>query len=192
MSINTLHLTNCFHAESGRIATLYRELLKGAAHLGREIRLVIPASSDAVETHGRCGKVYHVAARASRLSPGYRLLMPRHYLFPNSPLRPILANERPDLVECCDKYTMYCMAGLLRRGWFLGHYRPAVVGLSCERLDENVAHYICTRPTVVPLCQFYMKHMSFPVFDHHIATSEHVGGNCTKRLADTRSGGASG
>jgi hypothetical protein len=69
MSIKTLHLTNCFHTESGGIATFYRELLKGAERLRREIRLVIPAGSDAVETHGRYGKVYHVAARPSTSAP---------------------------------------------------------------------------------------------------------------------------
>jgi alpha-1,6-mannosyltransferase len=175
-SIKTLHLTNCFHTESGGIATFYRELLKAAERFRREIRLVIPADSDAVETHGRYGKVYHVAARPSSLSPSYRLLMPRHYLLPNTPLRRILADEKPDLVECCDKYTMNYMAALLRRGWFLEHYRPAVVGLSCERMDENVAHYISTRPAVAPLCQFYMKHLYFPMFDHHIAVSAHVAG----------------
>lgn len=176
MSIKTLHLTNCFHSESGGIATFYRELLKGAERLQREIRLVVPASSDGVETHGRYGKVYHLAAQPARLSPGYRLLMPRHYLLPHAPLRRILADERPDLVECCDKYTMIYLAALLRRGWLLGHYRPAVVGLSCERMDENVAHYISTHPAAAPFCQLYMRHLYFPVFDHHIAVSPHVAG----------------
>jgi alpha-1,6-mannosyltransferase len=176
MSIKTLHLTNCFHAESGGIATFYRELLKGAERLRREIRLVVPAGFDSVQTHGRHGKVYYVAARSSRLSRGYRLLMPRHYLFPNTPLRRILEDEKSGLVECCDKYTMNYMAALLRRGWFIPNYRPAVVGLSCERMDENVAHYISARPAVAPLCQFYMKYLYFPMFDHHIAVSTHVAG----------------
>jgi hypothetical protein len=118
----------------------------------------------------------HVAAFPSRLSPSYRLLVLRHYLFPNAPLRRILADERPELVECCDKYTMNYMAAMLRRGWFVEHYRPAVVGLSCERMDENVAHYISDRPAAAPLCQFYMKHLYFPMFDHHIAVSAHVAG----------------
>ena len=176
MSIKTLHLTNCFHAESGGVATFYRELLNGVERLQREICLVVPASFESVQRHGRYGKVYCVAAGSSRLSPGYRLLTPRHYLFPNTPLRRILAAEKPDLVECCDKYTMNYMAALLRRGWFIARYRPAVVGLSCERMDENVTHYLCGRPAMAPLCQFYMKHLYFPMFDHHIAVSPHVAG----------------
>lgn len=176
MSIKTLHLTNCFHTESGGIATFYRELLKGAERQQREIRLIIPGAMDREETHGDYGKIYHVAARSSRLSPGYRLLMPRQYLTPHAPLRRILAIEKPDLVECCDKYTMVYMAALLRRGWFLDGYRPTVVGLSCERMDENVAHYLSTRPKAASLARFYMKHFYFPMFDHHIAVSPHVAG----------------
>src|SRR5215472_13476890 len=110
------------------------------------------------------------------MSPGYRLLMPRQYLTPHAPLRRILAIEKPGLVECCDKYTMIYMAALLRRGWFLDGYRPTVVGLSCERMDENVAHYLSARPKAAWLARFYMKHLYFPMFDHHIAVSPHVAG----------------
>lgn len=70
MSIKTLHLSNCFHAESGGIATFYRELLNSAERLRREIRLVVPASLDSVKAHGRYGKIYYVAARSWRLSSG--------------------------------------------------------------------------------------------------------------------------
>jgi alpha-1,6-mannosyltransferase len=190
MNIKTLHLTNCFHAESGGIATFYRELLKRAEVVGREIRLVVPGRANRLETHGRFGKVYHVAAECSRLSPSYRLLTPRHYLLPRSPLRQILATEKPDLVECCDKYTMIYMAALLRRGWLLGGYRPAVVGLSCERMDENVAHYLSTKPGAVSLSRFYMRHFYFPMFDHHIAVSPHVAGELSEasRGHDVRRG----
>jgi alpha-1,6-mannosyltransferase len=176
MSIKTLHLTNCFHTESGGIATFYRELLKTAERLEREIRLVIPGGTDRVESHGKYGKIYHVAAPCSRLSPGYRVLMPRQYLTPHAPLRRILAIEKPDLVECCDKYTMVYMAAMLRLGWLLDDYRPAVVGLSCERMDENVAHYLSPRPRAASFSRFYMKHFYFPMFDHHIAVSPHVAG----------------
>jgi hypothetical protein len=62
---------------------------------------------------------------------------------------------------------MNYLAALLRLGWLTGHYRPAVVGLSCERMDENVAQYIS---------RFYMRRLYFPMFDHHIAISAHVAG----------------
>jgi len=76
MSIKTLHLTNCWHAESGGIATFYREMLKGAERLGRPMRLVVPGETDRTEEHGRHGKIFHVAGSRSRVSPGYRLIMP--------------------------------------------------------------------------------------------------------------------
>jgi glycosyltransferase involved in cell wall biosynthesis len=174
VSIKTLHFTNCYHLESGGVATFYHELLQAADRLGRQMRLVVPGPADRVEAYGRHGKIYHVAGSPSRLSPGYRVLMPQKYLLPRSPLRAILASEKPDLVECCDKYTMIYMAALLRRGWLLGGYRPAVIGLSCERMDHSFARYISPRPEAGPLCQFYMKHFYFPVFDHHIAVSQHV------------------
>lgn len=65
MSIKTLHLTNCFHAESGGIATFYRELLKGAERLQREIRLVVPASLDSVKATGGTAR-YTMWLRALR------------------------------------------------------------------------------------------------------------------------------
>jgi alpha-1,6-mannosyltransferase len=71
---------------------------------------------------------------------------------------------------------MVFMAALLRRGWLLDGYRPAVVGLSCERMDENVAHYLSSRPPAASLSRLYMKHFYFPTFDHHIAVSRHVAG----------------
>ena len=177
MSIKTLHLTNCWHSESGGIATFYRELLQGAARYGRQIRLVVPGSRDELEECGPFAKIYHVRGQPTRLSPGYRLLMPHQYLLPHAPLREILAAERPDLVECCDRYTLNYLAGFLRRGWFMGRaYRPAVVGLECERMDDNVATYVSRRPLAKSFCRWYLRWLQFPLFDHHIAVSDYVAG----------------
>jgi alpha-1,6-mannosyltransferase len=172
VSIKTLHLTNSWHAESGGVATFYRELLGAAERRERAIRLVVPAPSDWVEEHGRFGRIYHVAAQPSRLSPGYWVIGPQQYLLPDAPLRRILAEERADLVEFCDKYTLNYLAALLRRGWLLGPgYRPAVVGLSCERLDRNMALYFSPSALARRFCRYYMKWLYFPMFDHHIAVS---------------------
>ena len=177
MSIKTLHCTNCWHSESGGIATFYRELLHAAERHGRQIRLVVPGARDRVEECGPFAKIYHVRGRPSRLSPGYRLLMPHQFLLPNAPLRHILADERPDLVECCDRYTLNYLAGFLRRGWLLGHaYRPAVVGLQCERMDDNVATYIWRHPLAKSFCRWYLRWLQFPLCDHHIAVSDYVAG----------------
>lgn len=191
MSIKTLHLTNYWHSESGGIATFYRELLSAAERQGRQIRLVVPGARDHEETRGEFGKIYHVSGRPSRISPGYRLVMPQQYLLPGAPLRRILAGERPDLVECCDRYTLNYLAALLRRGWLMGSgYRPAVVGLHCERMDDNVAAYVSRRPAAKGFCQWYLRWLEFPMFDHHIAVSDYVAGELREVAAghDVRRG----
>ena len=172
MSIKTLHLTNNWHAESGGVATFYREMLNAAESHGRAIRLVVPAAADRIEEHGRFGRIYHVKSPPAPLNPSYRMMMPLQYLLPRSPLRRILLEERADLVECCDKYTLNYLAALLRRGWLLGRdYRPAVVGLSCERMDRGMAQYVSRSPAALAFCRCYMKWLHFPMFDHHIAVS---------------------
>jgi alpha-1,6-mannosyltransferase len=173
-TIKTLHLTNCWHAESGGIAVFYREMLKTSERMGREMRLVVPGDADRVEPHGRHGKIIHVASRASRLSPGYRLIMPSQYLLPGSFLRRVIAEERADLVECCDRYTLNYLAALLRRGWFRRGYRPTVLGLTCERMDDNVAQYVSRHRLAMGFCRAYLKWLHFPLFDHHIANSAHT------------------
>ena len=78
-------------------------------------------------------------------------------------------------MECCDKYTLNYLAALLRRRWLLrGGYRPAVVAISCERMDENMAHYVSGSAAAMRFCRSYMKWLHFPMFDHHIAVSPHA------------------
>jgi glycosyltransferase involved in cell wall biosynthesis len=55
-------------------------------------------------------------------------------------------------------------------------YRPAVVGLHCERMDDNVATYVSPRPIAKIFCQWYLRWLEFPMFDHHIAVSDYVAG----------------
>src|SRR6185437_2236228 len=175
--MKTLHVTNYWHSESGGVATFYRELMKCANRLGREMRIVAPGAKSEVETCGKFGKIYRVRGRQSRLSRGYWLLTPETYLLPSSPVRQILNSERPGLVECCDKYTLNYLAALLRRGWLMGRgYRPTVVGLSCERMDDNMVTYLSASRPALRFCDAYMKWLHFPMFDHHIAVSEHAAG----------------
>src|SRR5262249_17618249 len=83
--------------------------------------------------------------------------------------------ERPDVVECCDKYTLTYLAALLRiRRLGIPNYRPAVVGLTCERMDENMSSYVSPGRLAHAFCRLYMRHLYFPMFDHHIAVSAHT------------------
>jgi len=173
--MKTLHLTNCWHSESGGIATFYRALLSQAEAERRPIRLVVAGAKDGVETHGEYGRIYRVRSRPSPFSPGYRMMTPLSHLHPRGLVREILAAERPDLVECCDKYTLNYLAGLLRKKWLgIPGYRPVVVGLTCERMDESLASYLSPGGLARTFCRWYMQWLYFPLFDHHIAVSPHT------------------
>lgn len=175
MPATTLHLTNAYHGTSGGIRTFYRALLAEAEARGRRMRLVVPGARARVETCGRFGVVYVVAApRAPGFDRRYHLLSPRHYLGSSSPIARILAHERPDVVEVCDKYTLCHVARLLRLGWYGSRPRPTLVGLSCERMDDNVAAYLSARAPVLAAARHYLRHVYAPSFDVHVANSAYT------------------
>lgn len=170
--MKTLHLTNSWHATSGGIATFYRALMTAANERGHEMCLVVPGTTDKVEPVGAYGRIYSIASPTSPVNSEYRMILANQYLGRGSSLRQILKEERPDLVEICDKYTLNYFGGMLRVGLIrdLG-YRPVVIGLSCERMDDNVRAYLRWNAFMRTLTKFYMKWLYFPLFDHHIANS---------------------
>jgi alpha-1,6-mannosyltransferase len=173
--MKTLHVTNAWHANSGGIATFYRALIRAAEQRQHEIRLVVPGEKDGMEEAGRHARIYTVAAPQAPLNPDYRLITPRSYLSRSTRLREIVRHERPDIVEVCDKYTLNYFAGMLRTGMMKElEPRPLVVGLSCERMDDNVRAYLGWNQAVQPLVRFYMKWIYFSLFDHHIANSDYT------------------
>jgi alpha-1,6-mannosyltransferase len=90
-------------------------------------------------------------------------------------LQRIVNEELPDLIEVSDKYSMPYLAGLLRTRRLPGvNHRPTAVGLSHERMDENMAAYISGGRHARRFCEWYMKWIYFPMFDHHITVSEHT------------------
>jgi len=172
MQFKSLHLTNAWHEGSGGIRTFYRVLLQAAERRRQWLRLVVPSERTWCEEVGAFGRIYHVRARRALFNSRYRLLDPVTYLLPGSQVQAILERERPDLVEINDKYTLNYLGGLLRvwRGRRLS-WHPTVIGLSCERMDDNVTAYLSTSRMVRRLTRWYMKWMYFPLFDHHIANS---------------------
>jgi alpha-1,6-mannosyltransferase len=174
--MKSIHLTNAWHEESGGIATFYRALMRAAENAGHELRLIVPADATRVEEVSPHVRIYHLEARRAPLNRGYRWLLPARYLPRRSELRRILQQERPDLVEICDKYTLQYLAGLVRRNWFFSDaQRPTLVGLSCERMIDNLVVYLPRFPLAERFCRLYMKWLYFPLFDHHIAVSSFVG-----------------
>jgi glycosyltransferase involved in cell wall biosynthesis len=103
------------------------------------------------------------------------LILPHTFLLPQGKgLRRILRLEQPDLVEVCDKYSLCWLAGALRREWIGGVPRPTLVGMSCERMDDNVESYITATPPARRLAKLYLGKIYAPLFDYHIAVSHYV------------------
>ncbi len=175
--MKTVHLTNAWCATSGGIATFYRALLDAANRRGHQMRLVVPGERDAVEEWGPHGRIYYVKSPQAPFNGGYRMILPHRYLPPGSRIQRILASEAPDLVEVCDKYSLNWLAGLLRIGAFPSiRKRPAVVGLSCERLDDNFGAYVASGRLAEHFCRAYMRWFYFPLCDHHITVSAYTAG----------------
>ena len=173
MPIKTLHLTNYWHERSGGIATFYRHLMEAANLHQRQMVLVVPGEQDEVIEVGAYSKIYKIAAPASPFNHEYRTIYPREFSSPGSKIQRILADECPDLVELCDKYSLLHLGSLLRsRLLSTVGFRPVVVGLTCERMDENFAAYASRAWWASTFTRFYMRHIYFPAFDHHIAVSE--------------------
>ena len=187
MPVTSLHLTNAWHPHSGGIRTFYRALLDGAAAAARRVVLVVPGERDAVEDHGPHGCIYTVAApRAPAFDRRYRILYPHRFL-PGSGgvVTRVLAGERPDVVEICDKYALPYLAALLRKGLLRGVARPSLlVGLSCERLDDNLAAYVAGGVLSRTFTRWYLRHVYGPPFDVHLANSVYTADELRVALHD--------
>jgi alpha-1,6-mannosyltransferase len=184
LPIKTLHITNCYHPSSGGIRTFYRALLNAANQRHREIRLVVPGATNSVEDVGEFAKIYTIAAPASPfVDSTYRLLLPHLYALPyRSKLRRIIEEERPDLVEVCDKYTLCFLPSVLRRGWIESDHQAVLVGLSCERMDDNVSAFISPGSLGRRFANWYMRKIYAPRFDCHISNSQYTAGELTDAL----------
>lgn len=175
MTFKTLHITNAWHSASGGVATFYRALMESANRRGHLLRLIVPGKEDSVEDVGSHCRIYSVAAPAAPLNPAYRTIYPAQFLFTGSKVQRLLAAERPDLIEVSDKYTLAYLGGLLRLRLLGGiDFRPVVVGLSNERMDDNFRTYLGWLPLGKQFCSWYMHWIYFPFFDHHIANSEYT------------------
>jgi glycosyltransferase involved in cell wall biosynthesis len=139
------------------------------------MHLVVPAEADRTERLDGWTTIHHVrAARSPWFDRRYRLLRPDHYWSRRSPVGRILATVRPDLIEVCDKYTLSQVGRLARAGWYWAGHRPTVVGLSCERMDDNVRAYLAGGRHLVPAAHAYMRTVYAPSFDAHIANSRYT------------------
>ena len=83
------------------------------------------AAADSVEEVGAFARIYSVKARTIA---GVRLAVsrdsPGSYLSGAGRLRSILADEQPDLIEICDKYSLFYLAALAAPGMDGGGKAP--------------------------------------------------------------------
>jgi alpha-1,6-mannosyltransferase len=175
--LKTLHLTNAWHAASGGIGTFYKALFAAANRNGFPMRLVVPGDSTRIERAGQFGLIYYLKASLAPLDRNYRMLYPQRFLIPRSAIQRILNEENPDLIEISEKYTLPYLGGLLRTGRLPGvRIRPAVIGASHERMDENVAAWFSDSAVARRFSRWYMKSIYFPMFDHHLTFSAWTAG----------------
>ncbi|MDH3494442.1 MAG: hypothetical protein OEM82_12880, partial [Acidobacteriota bacterium] len=107
------------------------------------MRLIVPGEKDEVEIVNEFAKIYYVKAPKSPLfDKRYRIILPWQYMTNDSPIRKILLNEMPDLVEITDKYTLSMFGTMVRRKKFKQLGRPMLVHFSCERMDDNIASFL--------------------------------------------------
>jgi alpha-1,6-mannosyltransferase len=175
MFTKTLHLTNAYHEHSGGIRTMYQALLDQANREHRLMRLVVPASRDGVERVGRFGVIYAIRApRAPVVDRRYRMVLPHRFLWPGAGrLWEIFERESPDILEVSDKYSLCYFAGLVRKRWPAAE-RPTLIGLSCERLDDNLAAHVVRRERAGRAARAYLGHVYLGMFDAHVANSEYT------------------
>ena len=182
--IRTLHITNSYHPTSGGIRTFYTALLEAANTHRRYVRLVVPGEDTSVQEIGAYGRIYTIAApRSPVLDNRYHMMLPPEYAWPSeTPLRKIIAEERPELLEVCDKFWLAYLPGVLRRQWIGDLPVPAIVGLTCERLDDMMAFHLSSSGPSHWLSRFYMKRLYAPRFDFHIAVSDYTAAEVRRAL----------
>lgn len=188
--MTTLHLTNAYHPTSGGVRTFYDALLEAADRTGHRVVVVVPGPGDDLDRIGEFGRLYTVKAPpAPAFDRRYRVLLPHRY-FPMSAgrLLAILEHEQPDLVEICDKYSLPYLAAMLRKGWHRRIRRPALVGLSCERFDDNMAAYLSSNRAAQAFTRWYIRNIYGPPFDAHIAVSEYTAEELRRAMPDRPEG----
>jgi alpha-1,6-mannosyltransferase len=185
--MKSLHFTNSYHPLSGGIREFYHALLRHAPRANHYVRLVVPGPQAGVEDLNSHARIYHLRAPLSPLfDRRYRVLLPTEVLRPHGAVLNILNEEQPDLVEFCDKYSLLYLAGAIRKGWVRLTHRPVLVGLSCERMDDNVASYVGLGKMGQLFSSLYMRRIYMPQFDLHVANSHYTAGELSRQARKHR------
>jgi glycosyltransferase involved in cell wall biosynthesis len=174
-SFKSVHITNFYHKDSGGISTSYNNLLAAATRHRRHVRLIVPGATESVETLSEFAKIYYIPARHSPLiDRRYRVMMPWQYMRKGSAIRKILLEERPDMIEVTDKYTLSLIGPMIRTNNFRRLGRPMLVHFSCERMDDNIQTFLRIGSAGKWLSDRVIRYYHLPSFDFHIANSEYT------------------
>lgn len=170
-----MHLTNYYHKNSGGISTSFNNLLDAAERRMRHVRLIVPGETEAVEDVNPFARIYYVPARYSPIfDKRYRIMMPWQYMVKDSIIRRILLEERPDIIEVTDKYTLSLLGVMIRTNNFKKLGRPMLVHFSCERMDDNVGSYLTRGTAGRWFARRVIANYTMPNFDFHIANSAYT------------------
>lgn len=177
MPLKSVHLTNYYHKSSGGISTAYNKLLEAANRRERFVRLIVPGERSEIEEIGEFGRIYYVKAGYSPVfDKRYRLMLPwKAYLFDRSPVKTILRDEDPDIIEIGEKYTLSLMAGLIRKHILnVASSRPMLVQFSCERMDDNLSAFLSSGRPAKWFARRYTSNYTLPMYDFHLTNSAYT------------------
>lgn len=170
--LKSVHITNYYHKNSGGISTSYNNLMAAAERHRRYVRLIVPGETEEIEDVNEFARIYYVPAKYSPIfDKRYRLIMPWQYIPVGTPIRKILMDEMPDMIEVTDKYTLSMFGAMIRLGKFKQLNRPMLVHFSCERMDDNVASFLSKGSFGGWLARNVIGKYTLPTFDYHIANS---------------------
>jgi len=173
--LRSVHLTNYYHDISGGVKSNYDNLLLAANEYGRYVSLIVPGEENRVKRIGDYGKIYFVKAqRAPFFDRRYRLMLPFHYLKDGSPIREILLEEKPQMIEIYDNYSLTLMAGMIRKGYFKKLGRPMLVYFTGERFDTIFNSFVLNGRLGTWFSRRLMGNYNLAMFDYFIANSPFV------------------
>lgn len=175
MTLKTAHITNYYHKTSGGIRTFYLQMMEYAGRHQRHMFLIVPGEKDEVEIVNDYAKIYYVAAMKSPLfDTRYRIIMPWQFMVHGTRIREILLEEKPDLIEICDKYLISFMAAMIRKHAFSALGRPMLVHFSCERMDVNIDAFVTHGKLGKWFARRMMGNFNASLYDFFIAVSPYI------------------
>lgn len=175
MPLKSVHITNYYHKHSGGISTSFNNLMAAAKRCKRFVRLIVPGETETVEDVNEYAKIYYVPAKYSPLfDKRYRIMMPWQYMLKGTVIRRILLEEKPDMIEVIDKYTLSLIGPMIRTNNFKRIGRPMLVHFSCERMDDNVGSFVSNGRIGKWFARRIIGNYMMPSFDYHIANSTYT------------------